>query len=964
MTSPGSPADRSRSSWIDGRCDEFEQAWRAERQPRIEDFVAAAPEELRGDVLRELVAVEIELRRVRGDKVRREEYLERFPESIDWLDAFTESFQLVAPFPAGSAAGAHRVARVAPTTAATSARFVDLRFFRAGGLGALYSARDEALHREVLVKFMNERCAAEPELIAQFQIEAEITSRLDHPGIVPVYGAGKDERGRPFYVMRLVHGRELTEAIREFHAPASARRAPLDRVTLCVLLEHLANVCNTTAYAHHVGIIHCDLKPANIMIGKYGETFVLDWGLAASFERSSTFVVPGEATVRPRSGPSGSHSGRRGGTYGYISPEQLAADGPIGPASDVYSLGATLYEILTGQPPFQGSDPDVREKIRLGRFAPPREREPALCPRLDAICRKALALDPLDRYATAKLLADDLMRWMRDEAIAARPDTSLERLARAARRHRVLTAALLASLVTILIALAWTDRSRRMAEHERQLREKAEQLRAVEEDALAAQQFSVTTALDTFEDLCRPLANGELSNLGVFRPLVAKIEQFTAVYLERFEQVEAMRLHTGRVFELRGTVSRVYSHDTSQALEDLRRAEAIYRGLPTSDEADSPRELRLALVRLNQGRLLLQRDEYDAARRALASSVETLRRLLKSQGESPTLLRHLAEAHHGLGEVELDRPAEGAARSAALLEAENQFDRGKELRERLVADSSGDDRRNHERDLARSLGYLGDLYLAQGDVRRAADAYEQSKTLREGLWIANPHDPEQRFQYARGLANFGYLELGFRGRIDEALLGLVKAEELQRKLTDDFDEVENFWIDLGSTEEMLAELRLFAAHRHPDQAAALRTACREATERAEEVYGRLSRMHHPRGVQGLAQNAVLQAILARDSAPEQTRRLASEAIQGIESLGREPRLTGEELVTLALARSLAGDAPGAWRALEAAVARGENTAYRFEQHAALGLRTLAQDPRLGPEFRLLVQKIRDGLRDE
>src|SRR5262249_38692848 len=153
-----------------------------------------------------------------------------------------------------------------------------------------------------------------------------------------------------------------------------------------------------------------------------------DWGLATNFERTPTYFVASEQTMRPHSLSGGSTSAQRGGTYGYISPEQLCGDGPIDPTSDVYSLGATLYEILAGHPPFNGRDPNVREQIRTGQFRPPHSSQPKICRKLEAICLKAMHLIPKSRYATAKLLAADLTDWMRDEEILAAPDRWFSRV--------------------------------------------------------------------------------------------------------------------------------------------------------------------------------------------------------------------------------------------------------------------------------------------------------------------------------------------------------------------------------------------------------------------------------------------------------------------------------------------------------------------------------------------------------
>ena len=371
-----------------------------------------------------------------------------------------------------------------------SARYRDLRLYKQGGLGILYAAADESLHRDSVVKFLNDKGQDEAASRKQFQIEAEITARLDHPGVAPVYGIGEDWKGRPFYVMRLIRGRELSQAIQDYHAlPANSAGKASRRRELFNLLEHLVRACNTVAYAHDRGIVHCDLKPANIMIGKYGETFVLDWGLAQAFERTSTFHRS-EPTMRPRSVSDPNSSGHRGGTLGYISPEQLHPDESIGPPSDVYSLGATLYQILTGNPPFNGRDRNVVELIRSGTFPHPRQVRKSISRRLEAICLKAMSLQPQSRYATAKQLAADLSNWMRDEEILARPDRWFQRIARYSRRHRTVTASAVILLVAVCVGAAWADRTFRMEQHDWIL------------------QKSMGTALDTFEELCRPTANG------------------------------------------------------------------------------------------------------------------------------------------------------------------------------------------------------------------------------------------------------------------------------------------------------------------------------------------------------------------------------------------------------------------------------------------------------------------------
>jgi serine/threonine-protein kinase len=940
---------------IDRLCDEFERNWLAGRQPRIEDVLGQLPADAQAVAFRELLAIELDVRRQKGEEANADEYRQRFPDRTAVVDEvvamLAKDLAETAPLSTPS--------DTTPISATTSTRYEQLRFFRRGGLGALYRAVDESLHRETVVKFMNEQCEKDPTLVAQFKVEAEVTGRLDHPGIVPVYGIGQDWQGRPFYVMRLINGRELKQAIQDYHHFGHAKHSGShQRQMLFNLLEHLISACNTVAYAHHVGVVHCDIKPANIMIGKYGETFVLDWGLATNFERTSTFYSPNEPTMRPHSATGSSTSGQRGGTYGYSSPEQVLTDGPLGPTSDVYSLGATLYEIITGQAPFNGRDPNVRDLIRTGEFPPPRKLHREVCPRLEAICLKAMALAPQARYPTAKMLADDITNWMRDEEIIAAPDRWFDRLSRFGRRHRSLTSAAIILLITLLIAAGWIDRMRKGAAHER---EKA-----------VAEQKGLTIGLDVFEDICQPFANGEMTNLGVFKPIVQKIKNFTDGCLEEFPKTDGMQIHTARVYELKSIISRVVDNNLDLALEDLQHAEELYRKAPvaTSDKFDATKfsvDQRLAQNRLNQGRLLIDLQKWDEARSICESTAENLRRMRAAKPQDKelkpddkALQRLLAEAYHCLGEISLSQPAEGAARQQALIAADTQFTDSKKIREQLVAATTGAESRNHIRDLARSLGYLGDVYLAQGDVPKAAQAYEESKKHREMLHRTMLNDPEQKFQFARGLANFGRLETGYRGDLPSAIENLEKAAVLQQELVASFPGVAEFESDLGYTQNSLAEVYLMASLKEPQRAEELRKKAHAAAEAASLIWGKIDRQKAGSGASGLAQSLVWLALDSTTST-EDAHRHAQDAEKRVNSMGPEETLAGADLVTLAMARSMQGQLESALRALKLAVQRGENTAFRFEQHEKLAFKSLANDDKLGPQFDALVKKVRSGL---
>jgi serine/threonine protein kinase/Flp pilus assembly protein TadD len=373
-------------------------------------------------------------------------------------------------------------------------RYQRLRLHARGGLGEVYVALDEELRREVAIKELKTERARSRTNQARFLREAEITGSLEHPGIVPVYGLGRQDDGRPFYAMRLVRGESLGVALKRFHSTEFAESGSRE-IELRKLLRRFLDVCNAVAYAHSRGVIHRDLKPDNIMLGPFGETLVVDWGVAKVLQkdeggRMSEWMkdeggrMKGENT-EAQAGPSDSSfilhpsSFQKGssfiphpsslscetlpgavlGTPSFMSPEQAEGlDHRLGPASDIYSLGATLYNMLTGKAPFEATErTSVLERIKRGQVARPRQLDRRVHPALEAICQKAMALQPEGRYASARALAEDIDRWLADEPVNAWREPWAYRARRWIQHHRPGVAAAVAACaaLSLLSTVGW-----------------------------------------------------------------------------------------------------------------------------------------------------------------------------------------------------------------------------------------------------------------------------------------------------------------------------------------------------------------------------------------------------------------------------------------------------------------------------------------------------------------------------
>ncbi|QEG00042.1 Serine/threonine-protein kinase PknD [Stieleria maiorica] len=342
-----------------------------------------------------------------------------------------------------------------------SDRYVELGELGRGGWGIVQRALDRQLQREVAVKRISNPGKIQPAQREQFLHEARITSGLQHPGVVPVHELVADETGETYYVMKLLEGDTLRHHIRAAHAKRPdgrwVRHELIEAIT--PLLLRFIDVCNAMAYAHRRGIIHRDLKPTNVMAGAFGETIVVDWGLARYVDDATDeSTVLGAGPQEDRSGSYRSSGpleseGSVIGTPTYMAPEQARGElASMGSHSDIYSLGVILYEIIAGSHPHKGMDiKTVLRRASRGQFTPLRQMQPCVPKPLEEIVHTAMAPNAQRRYRDVESLADDVQRFMTGVRVSVHDETLVERTVRWCSRHRGIASTIAVAVVLLMI---------------------------------------------------------------------------------------------------------------------------------------------------------------------------------------------------------------------------------------------------------------------------------------------------------------------------------------------------------------------------------------------------------------------------------------------------------------------------------------------------------------------------------
>ncbi|MCA8948652.1 MAG: serine/threonine protein kinase [Planctomycetes bacterium] len=548
-----------------------------------------------------------------------------------------------ARYPGFEAAIAREFARVAaesafedgtePIRGPVAERYREEREIAAGGMGTIYRVWDPSLERGVAKKVLGTRWGehdATAALSARFLGEAKVTAQLDHPGIVPVHELGLDERGRLYFTMSLVRGRSFSEVI-------DSVRARRDGWTRTRALGVLQRVCEAVAYAHSKGVIHRDLKPANVMVGPFGQAYVLDWGLARLGDVAPAASPVGNAPTSPNS----THAGDVIGTPAYMAPEQARGDlSAVGPRSDVYALGAMLYHLLTGQPPYGevlgATSQRVLDASLAGPPTPVRAVARDVPEELVAIQERAMARDPVQRYASAADLGDDLRAFLETRVVRAHRTGAWAELTKWVRRNKLAAAAAMFALVSLAAGLAVSTWQKRIAD------DNVEQANAVldflNKDLLAAVAPGAVGKDATIREVL-DVAAEHIEGRFPDRPLVeAAIRRTLAETYRRlgeFPEAERHALHSVELYRDSGG-------DAEPMLDARRVLATVYR--QEQRLADAERENReiLALSRSafgdehvdtltaanNLGLTLTNLGRYDEAERLLADVYRARRRLL------------------------------------------------------------------------------------------------------------------------------------------------------------------------------------------------------------------------------------------------------------------------------------------------------------------------------------------------
>jgi serine/threonine-protein kinase len=649
-----------------------------------------------------------------------------------------------------------------------------------GGMGVVWKARQRRLNRTVALKMLRAGLLAGPTQLRRFQAEAEAVAALDHPRIVPVYEVGEHE-GRPYLVMKYLEGGSLAHCLNRFEGePRAAARL-------------VAEVAEAIDYAHRHGVLHRDLKPANVLLDAEGRPHVSDFGLAKRL--SLTGSPDGTAGL--------TQTGDLVGTPSYMAPEQARGDQrAVTVATDVYGLGAILYELLTGRPPFRGAGVlDTLNQIRERAPVPPSQVRRGIDRDLETVCLKALDKEAGRRYASVRAMADDLRRYLAGEPVLARATGPFGHAWRWCRRHRALAGlslALAVALVGGLVSVTWQwqraeGNSRRAEENFERAeaeRDRAEGERGRAEANLLKAEEDFRRAREVVNEFCVRLSDNQLNAVPGSQPLRRDLLEAALKYYEQFLAEHGddpkLRSETAGIYRRLGMINASIGR-RAKALAALDRSRKLLEERP-AESPDTPQRradlgrtyLTVALLQVSDGQLNAALASYAEAERELKSAAEF------SGADAKDVADYAA--------VLLDKGLL-CARFGRLDEARDCYDRQIALLTGLCS------RGRPSSDVVASLaaGYLDRASLLSSLGRRseANGSLEKARGLLESLSKAGPAKEHARHMLAMCLLSIGGDQF-VNGHADEGLRTLESSLSMLEKLSDANPDVLKYSQDLSA----------------------------------------------------------------------------------------------------------------------------------------------------------------------
>jgi eukaryotic-like serine/threonine-protein kinase len=721
-------------------CAELERRLTASEDCRAEEFLTALPALASSTAAAlEIIYTEFIVRARLGQRPAPEDWYARFPQ---WRQDLRQLFQVHEYMggPGLTSAGA-TVPDKADRPAAPDCsprrlgNYELLEELGRGGMGVVYRARQAGLDRVVAVKVILAGEHAGPEEVARFRTEAKAAARLQHPNVVQIHEV-EEQDGRPYLALEYVDGGSLHKKL---------AGGPLPPRQAAELVEALARAMH---YAHQRGVIHRDLKPANVLLTADGVPKVSDFGLAKRLREAEGATTAGRT-------PTGAVLG----TPSYMPPEQAwGMPGEVGPAADVYALGAILYEALTGRPPFQAASVlEVLEQVWSQEPVAPTRLQPRLPRDLETVCLKCLEKEPVRRYASAEALAEDLRRYLAGEPVQARPMSAWRRGLKWARRRPAAAALLalgLAAGLSLAVATLLLLAANRRETEARSRAEQAETAERQQRQEIKAQRDRAETNFKrTLEAVNRYFTavseNDELRAHGL-EGLRLKLLLTAKRYYEEFVK------ERGDDPELRAEQAKAYGRlaqitaeigSRSDAVKLYQKAVAILEPLGDDPSGSPAHADALARLHNNLGLLYQAIGATGEAETAYRQVLRLRKALVRGQDAQVAAHRAgLADGYTNLGNLYFARGRMG--------EAEPAYNQAHDLRIALVKEHGKVT--EHRAQLATSYHNLGGLYQATGRLKAAEEAYQEG--LKVCLLLCKiSQDPGPQSQLALSHSNLGTL---------------------------------------------------------------------------------------------------------------------------------------------------------------------------------------------------------------